>query len=53
MREREIIRRRAQTLAAAYGYTNTRRLKGQARVAYRFLLRGLRQLSAWQKGQEK
>ena len=53
MRERELIRRRAQTLAAAYGYTDTRRLKGTARIAYRMLLRGLRGLAKWQKSQER
>ena len=47
MRERDLIRRRAQTLARAYGYEDTRRLKGTARIAYRTLLRGLRQLSRY------
>jgi hypothetical protein len=49
MRERELIRLRAQTLARAHGITNTRRLKGRKRIAYRYLLHGLRLLSAWAK----
>ncbi len=47
MRERELIRLRAQTILRCYGYEDTRRLKGTARLAYRFLLRGLRQLACY------
>jgi len=47
MRERELIRLRAQTILHCYGYDDTRRLKGTARLGYRFLLRGLRQLSCY------
>jgi hypothetical protein len=49
MRERDLIRLRAQTIARCYGYTDTRCLKGTARLGYRLLLRGLRGLMAWSK----
>jgi hypothetical protein len=52
MRERDLIRLRAQMLARAYGYEDTLHLKGTARIAYRYLLCGLRQLSEWNKRQE-
>jgi hypothetical protein len=53
MRERDLIRLRAQMLARAFGYKDTRKLKGTARVAYQIILRGLRQLSEWRKAELK
>lgn len=46
MRERDLIRRRARILMQAHGFHDTRHLKGRPRVAYRYLLHGLRKLSA-------
>ena len=47
MRQRDLIRQRAQILMRAHGFKNTRYLKGRPRIAYFYLLHALRKLTAY------
>jgi len=49
MRERDLIRLRARILMQAHGFGDARHLKGRQRLAYRFLLRGIRGLAKYAK----